>query len=485
MYNKRVSGRTSYGEKREWLSDRFPEVEMEAFYSQLFPPCSFESQWKEGKPNGMICNTATGQVSIVLDDHEAIASAKEKTDMVMAPLSYFGKHWTERNASFLFAFAIDLDDVFLQNIKELWHEITTVLPGEERPRVPKPTYIVLSGGGLHIYYFLKEPIPLYNHLHRKLNNFKKALSGRVWNKNTSTKKIKELHGIFQGYRMVGSWGSLGKGYQVRAYKTGEPVDLDYLNLFVPDELKIKDLNWHSSCTLEEAKEKYPDWYHTRIVMKQKYKSWTTAPALFNWWKQKIYENAMDGNRYHCLAALAVFAAKCDIKPETVEKFALDNLDWFNTLTQRADNRFTKRDIKSALKMDSKRFKNMSRKSLSEMTGVNMPANKRNHRKRAEHIKLMNFVRDNLLDMKDSWRNKDGAPTKEFIVKQWRACNPDGTKKQCQEDTGLSRPTIIKWWGEPPRKYETGLKLKGWTEAENARRTKRGEFQIDWSDINGR
>ena len=283
--------------------------------------------------------------------------------------------------------------------------------------------------------------------------------------------------------MVGSWGSLGKGYQVRAYKTGEPVDLDYLNLFVPDELKIKDLNWHSSCTLEEAKEKYPDWYHTRIVMKQKYKSWTTAPALFNWWKQKIYENAMDGNRYHCLAALAVFAAKCDIKPETVEKFALDNLDWFNTLTQRADNRFTKRDIKSALKMDSKRFKNMSRKSLSEMTGVNMPANKRNHRKQEIHLKIARNTRDVLHP--DGWQNKDGAPTKEFIVKQWRECYPDGTKKQCQEDTGLTQPTIRKWWGEPPRKYETGLKLKGWTEAENARRTKRGEFQIDWSDINGR
>lgn len=34
-----------------------------------------------------------------------------------------------------------------------------------------------------------------------------------------------------------------------------------------------------------------------------------------------------------------------------------------------------------------------------------------------------------------------------IVKEWRRNNPEGRKWQCFQDTGLSRPTIDKYWNE--------------------------------------
>ena len=34
-----------------------------------------------------------------------------------------------------------------------------------------PTYVVNSGRGLHLYYFLKEPIPLYKHYQKTLREF--------------------------------------------------------------------------------------------------------------------------------------------------------------------------------------------------------------------------------------------------------------------------------------------------------------------------
>ena len=42
-------------------------------------------------------------------------------------------------------------------------------------------------------------------------------------------------------------------------------------------------------------------------------------------------------------------------------------------------------------------------------------------------------------------NTYGAPTKQEQVKQWRNDNPNGTKAQCIRDTGISKPTVYKWW----------------------------------------
>ena len=32
-----------------------------------------------------------------------------------------------------------------------------------------------------------------------------------------------------------------------------------------------------------------------------------------------------------------------------------------------------------------------------------------------------------------------------IVKEWRKQHPYGRKIDCERETGLSRPTVIKWW----------------------------------------
>lgn len=33
-----------------------------------------------------------------------------------------------------------------------------------------------------------------------------------------------------------------------------------------------------------------------------------------------------------------------------------------------------------------------------------------------------------------------------LVREWRTCNPVGRKVECHRDTGISRPTIDKYWG---------------------------------------
>ena len=101
---------------------------------------------------------------------------------------------------------------------------------------------------------------------------------------------------------------------------------------------------------------------------------------------------------------------------------------------------------AALEMYNDNYIRFPIDSITALTALPIEKNKRNGRKQAEHIKLMNFVRDQLNGNTD-WRYKDGAPTKEAIIRQWQLDNPAGTKAQCIRDTGISKPTVYKWWKE--------------------------------------
>ena len=37
--------------------------------------------------------------------------------------------------------------------------------------------------------------------------------------------------------------------------------------------------------------------------------------------------------------------------------------------------------------------------------------------------------------------------KKEMVLRWRRFNPEGRKIDCQRETGLSKPTVLKWWNE--------------------------------------
>ena len=39
----------------------------------------------------------------------------------------------------------------------------------------------------------------------------------------------------------------------------------------------------------------------------------------------------------------------------------------------------------------------------------------------------------------------GRPNKAGIVEQWKKEHPNGTKADCILDTGLTKPTVYKWW----------------------------------------
>ena len=93
--------------------------------------------------------------------------------------------------------------------------------------------------------------------------------------------------------------------------------------------------------------------------------------------------------------------------------------------------------------------------IEKLSGIRIEKNKRNGRKQPEHLKLARFVRDEINGKKDTWRDGNGRPkgsgTKQQIVHEWRTAHPGGRKADCVRDTGLSKPTVYKWWDWDPKK----------------------------------
>ncbi|WP_445548147.1 hypothetical protein, partial [Holdemanella biformis] len=84
------------------------------------------------------------------------------------PVAYAGKQRTNENARFLFALCVEIDDINPKNgINELFYTFERV----NRP-VPKPTYIVCSGNGVHLYYVFERPIPLFKNIFEQFTRSK-------------------------------------------------------------------------------------------------------------------------------------------------------------------------------------------------------------------------------------------------------------------------------------------------------------------------
>lgn len=430
---------SSYRIKNSLLESFVVEVSPIDFYRDMFPEGSFEKEGylEDGKANGILCSVedGRGRHSLIFDDLKEIENHLNDEFVILSPIAYFGRRRTAKNASLLYGFCFDLDDVGE-------NELRWILERLDNPHFPRATYIANSGNGLHLYYLLKEPIPLYKSIHKKLNAFKHDLTDLIWNKYTSRIDVKnrQYQGIFQGFRMVGSPTKNENG-RITVFRTGDKVDINYLNRFVAEEFKIFNLNYESSLTLEEAKIKYPDWYKSKIIDGEKSKRWIVKRDLYDWWLNKIQtdEKLAVGHRYFCIVALASYAVKCCIDEEELRKDAYSLLPLMNDL----QDDFTADDIESALNFYQESFVTFPREEIEKISGLDVPANKRNGRKQEMHLKGARAIRD---INNPNWRDGNGRKPKKEIVAEWRKNNPNGKKAQCIRDTGLDKKTVYKWWG---------------------------------------
>lgn len=377
--------------------------------------------------------------------------------VIISPVSYTGKRRTKANARYLYAIAIDIDDVDVDNLDNLLYQSDPT-----RPHItfPQPQIIVNSGSGIHAYFLLETPAPMFKNAYPILNKIKKELTRRIWNKGTThaDPNKPQFQGNCQGFRVPGTQTKFFT--RVTAFQNLNPKvkpyytisDLTYNGNFLTEEevtLLRKGTYKPGRVTLQQARELYPDWYERRIVQGHKSGRWYIKRDLYDWWKGRIMEGASVGHRYFCLMALAVYATKCAIPEEEFKADLLSFVEPFDGLsyTRKEEDRFTVEDALDAAAAYKESYCTFPIEDLRDITGIEILRNQtRKFRKQAEHLRRARIIRDGL---HENWRDGCGRKNKQSEVLSWIMEHPGGTKYACAKELGIDKKTVMKWWVSTP------------------------------------
>lgn len=187
--------------------------------------------------------------------------------------------------------------------------------------------------------------------------------------------------------------------------------------------------------IERAKKLWPEWYQARIVEGKAPGRWTCKRDLYDWWLGEVKTKATDHHRYWCLNVLAAYAKKCGIPYEELEADALALVPTLEDLTEREDNHFTEEHALAAIEAYyDPIIHKLTRERIERRTAIELPKNKRNGRKQAVHLARARTVQE-FDDPDGAWRNKDGAPTKADLVREYAAEHPDANHSEIARELG--------------------------------------------------
>lgn len=167
--------KSAYREKEALMLERgYPEVSPHDFYRELFPTGSLQQEPGDGKGNiiaTQIRPSGKGRTRqwVIDDSLKMLDKVIGDRFGLIPPISFYGKSHTKENAHELFAVVVDVDYVGKQQLKNLLKQFGNGVQ-------LRPTYLVSSGKGVHLYYFLQDAL-------RALKGDRKRLStiaSREW-----------------------------------------------------------------------------------------------------------------------------------------------------------------------------------------------------------------------------------------------------------------------------------------------------------------
>lgn len=462
---------------------------------------------KRDRETGKTYYTEKEQVyrHIVCDDLLAIDRVVEKSQETghycyMSPISYCGRSRATKNERFLYALVIEIDGLITKKVdgqrnlqqrgmENLIHQ----WGGNNNPKWTggiyiAPTAVVCSGNGVHLYWFLKDPYPLYpdkdamgvsDYVHQ-LEVFRDGFVKYIWNDAITDWPLqKEYHG--QSFRIVGTPSKKGeiveafwitkkrysmeelfdqKGHLIGDKKAPAPKEF-WLTKTKKDMDLTKCADRKMSPTMLAAQKQWPEWFQERIVEKKPAKAkgqWTADERVYDWYKTLIQEDPHVGCRYYRLYTLAQYGAKCGIPYHIVRDdcWALGHQFQEIDTKQPLENWEIQKAIQAYFHPQAVESKI---DFINERAHLNIEKNKRNGRRRKEHLQAERILNEKGIPLRNPCRDNresvlqymqmngmiHGRPDKASIVKQWRADNPTGKKADCARETGLDPKTIRKWW----------------------------------------
>lgn len=96
----------------------------------------------------------------------------------------------------------------------------------------------------------------------------------------------------------------------------------------------------------------------------------------------------------------------------------------------------------ALEMYNEDYITFPRDDIAKLSGLQMPVNKRNGRKQEQHLQIARATRD---IVNENWRKGNGRPSAAATVREYQRQHPAATKAEVIRGTGLSKPTVYKYY----------------------------------------
>ncbi len=457
--------------KNDILRALAEEVSPATFYEYLYADLLNEKVDSNFKLMVIDYNGKEKSKILKLDLPEVLDLKRE--GVAISPCLYWD-NWKKKDLLYYVgAFVLDIDELRplqLQRFFKLFEE----------KRILTPSFIVNSGRGVHFYYMLDHFIKVDCKLHSTNYYLAEKIYFSLYDdvKKKENYKKAERHWIGQDYRVVGSLSKINE--ITTAWRVGPIYTFDelikYFNLKDDRKKNIssprqqayaksiaKDLNLELPPEiLENANELYnfiadnkDAAYQVREKRRQNQSKKLKKKKKGTWYRRTVWylkNDIQSGYRFSSLKALAIIAFKERSKISRDE--FLKDLDDIVSVWEHKDwgeDSFNTKNVEAIIRLydNAIKYQNTSSGTLEEWLGTKFSriGNKTNGRTQAEHIKIMNAIRDIEYE-NGSWRNTEGQPKKNHIVQKWREENPDGTKYQCAKDTGLSKNTIKKWWDSP-------------------------------------
>ena len=451
---------SNYREQIDYLSNQYQEWNGYDFYRFLFPDNEVVGELNTdfSKPNAVFLygdpeadSKRTYKRRIMLNDtweEDYINFVEGNPKTLCSGLTYRGRTNKLEHAQRMNALVFDLDGVGILEIQHFFSLVDDD-PNKELLRLPRPTFVVTSGSGLHLYYVFEKPIDLYPNIKIQLKALKYDLTRQIWLwRGTSQNKEVQYQSISQGFRMVGSVNEK-YGLTIRAFKTGERMTIQHLNLYARSAASKVDLLKPfkpTKISLLKAKENYPEWYERVIVNKNKApKKWNIAgqkghrgDELYRWWVNQA-EKAVPGHRYFFLMCMAIYACKCDVPKAQLKKDMYEILPIIQQIEH--VNELTKDDVKSALEAYDKAYYNYTIREIEILSSFRIERSKRNKRKQPIHLKL---ARGQLAQLKELGETSQGRPSKETLVQDYIKNHPNESVTEVARALNVDRKTVYKY-----------------------------------------
>ena len=431
----------------------------------------------------------------IYDNLDAIELAKNNVKANICPVGYYGRNAVANNASVLYAFNIDIDYVSPDNLNNL-------LKGIEDGRYPKPTLLVNSGNGVHVYYVFDEPLQLPKSVRADVSMFKQRLVDLLWNDETSMSSDRDKQGYLQDTRAVGSLTKLGKGYVTRGYSWDNAglVSIEYLETFIQTDndgaplskLRVKPLNITTK-ELDTMKEelihrlpeyekeilnaKYsvkqlnaglanPPWFVMNVLHQYYDRKFIVNPKAYSNFIKEVKENWKVGHRYKCCSMLFVLGYKCGISKEQIINDIQEQLMGLFNRNSDESNNFTLGDIKAASAWYNTKAVTVSRRYMFEYAGVPYKeANKRNEAyniegKTQQQVHLEKARKKAMEEGKLKGRPKSTESKNKDMIIEYIKTHQDYNKSRIAKELGINRKTVDRWLPEAEKEVLGAERIKG-------------------------